>query len=139
MAERWRAVPGYEKCYEVSDQGRVRSLTRRVDNGTPSGMTLKGRNLQQYMKGRRRQYPTVELSRDGRQRGYQVHTLVLEAFVGPRPPGMFGLHRDDDKSNTWLDNLYWGTRADNTEDRKRNGGYSTPAYLARKGRPRGIR
>jgi hypothetical protein len=26
--EEWRAVPGYEGTYEVSDQGRVRSLDR---------------------------------------------------------------------------------------------------------------
>ena len=31
-AEEWRAVPGYEGYYEVSDRGRVRSVGRVVDN-----------------------------------------------------------------------------------------------------------
>ena len=28
MSEMWRAIPGYEGMYEVSDMGRVRSLER---------------------------------------------------------------------------------------------------------------
>jgi hypothetical protein len=31
MIENWRAVVGYEGHYEVSDQGRVRSLDRLVE------------------------------------------------------------------------------------------------------------
>ena len=30
MTENWRDVPGYEGYYQVSDQGHVRSLTRRL-------------------------------------------------------------------------------------------------------------
>lgn len=37
--ENWRAVPGYEGMYEVSDQGRVRSL----DRITPHGRFLTGK------------------------------------------------------------------------------------------------
>lgn len=32
--ETWRAVPGWEGAYEVSDLGRVRSLDRLVTAGT---------------------------------------------------------------------------------------------------------
>lgn len=56
-----------------------------------------------------------------------VHLLVLEAFVGPRPEGLFGLHKDDDRSNNSLSNLYYGTSQQNWADRKRNGRYR-PVY-----------
>jgi hypothetical protein len=51
-----------------------------------------------------------------------VHRLVLEAFVGPCPPGLEGCHRNDDSSDNRLENLYWGTHRQNMADRERNGG-----------------
>lgn len=45
-----------------------------------------------------------------------VHTLVLEAFVGPCPPGMECLHGDGDPANNSLGNLRWGTRLENVRD-----------------------
>jgi len=50
-----------------------------------------------------------------------VHSLVLEAFVEPRPDGMLGLHRDDVKWHNHVSNLYWGSAADNMRDCIRNG------------------
>ena len=55
------------------------------------------------------------------RKSYKVHVLVLDAFVGPRPNGMQGLHRDDDHANNNLSNLYWGTQSQNMADRLRNG------------------
>lgn len=46
-----------------------------------------------------------------------VHTLVLTAFVGPRPQGMECRHFPDrDPSNNRLENLSWGTRQQNVDD-----------------------
>ncbi len=50
----------------------------------------------------------------------RLHHLVLEAFVGPRPPGMEACHNDDDRTNNALCNLRWGTRLENAADRVRN-------------------
>lgn len=50
-----------------------------------------------------------------------VQSLVLEAFVGPRPEGLLALHRNDDCRDNRVENLYWGTRTDNQHDRVRNG------------------
>lgn len=58
--------------------------------------------------------------KDGGQLWRQVHHLVLEAFVGPRPEGMDGLHWDDDNQNNHLGNLRWGTPKENKVDAKRN-------------------
>lgn len=121
--ERWLPVPGYPG-YEVSDQGRVRSLDREVRSrwGTPK--TLKGRILAQVMVGGTDgRYHACTLFRDGNRKQTTVHVLVLETFVGPRPAaGMHGCHRDDDPANNRLKNLYWGTPRQNARDMVNNGG-----------------
>jgi hypothetical protein len=59
----------------------------------------------------------------GRNSGVQVfvHTLVLETFVGPRPPGMIIRHLDGNPRNNRLDNLAYGTHAENSADMVRHG------------------
>ena len=48
--------------------------------------------------------------------------LILETFKGLKPtPKHMCCHRDDDRSNNHIDNLYWGTPKENLEDRTRNG------------------
>jgi hypothetical protein len=56
----------------------------------------------------------------GRQHRY-VHTLVLLAFVGPRPAGQQGRHKDGVPTHNWPDNLCWGTRQENSDDRTAHG------------------
>lgn len=50
-----------------------------------------------------------------------VHSLVLEAFVGPRPAGQLACHGNDDPSDNRKTNLKWGTPLDNAADAIRNG------------------
>jgi hypothetical protein len=120
MTERWLPVVGYEGLYEVSDQGRVQSLDRRQVLGAHSRF-VPGRILRPQVvydsKGRnpRSQFT---LRKDGKSRTFRVHTLVLTAFVGPRPDGMLCRHwPDPDTSNNRLENLSWGTPAENMQDR----------------------
>jgi hypothetical protein len=127
MVERWVSVPGYEGLYEVSDQGRVRSLARN----TTSGKTLA------CIAVRRADGKTtrlaVRLSRDGVKRLYGVHRLVLVAFVGPCPPGMQGRHfPDPDPANNRLENLSWATPLVNQRDRDIHGTHNRGRVYARR-------
>lgn len=54
-------------------------------------------------------------------RNWQVHRLVLLAFVGPCPDGMIGCHADDNPTNNTPGNLRWDLPAGNFADRDRNG------------------
>ena len=107
MTEDLRPVLGFEDRYLISESGYVHSLStnRALATAIESG----------------RPYRYVTLWRDGRQYHRRIHALLLEAFVGPRPAGHFGLHYDDDVTNNALSNLRWGTRAENTLDMIRNG------------------
>ncbi|MFV8317080.1 NUMOD4 motif-containing HNH endonuclease [Mycobacterium sp. 23] len=120
MIENWKPVPEWEKLYEVSDLGNVRSLDRWVRNGG-GGFLYRGRLLQPSVG--KRGYLVVGLS-DGAARtraGVKVHRLVLAAFVGPLPDGMMGLHQNGNKLDNRLTNLRYGTNADNQYDSMRHG------------------
>jgi NUMOD4 motif/HNH endonuclease len=125
--ERWLPVVGYEGFYEVSDLGRVRSLDRLVGNQWGTQTPKAGRVLKPGLRGPRG-YLSVTLCVDHKVKHRLVHQLVLEAFTGPRPGPSTGLNRiegrhlDDDPSNNTPANLAWGTRQENWEDRRRNGG-----------------
>lgn len=117
--EEWRAIPGWEGLYEVSSDGRVRSLPY----STPTRGTQRGRMLKAAPDTRG--YPAVHLCDNGtelrRHRLVRVHILVALAFIGPRQDGMEVRHLDDVKTNNNLDNLAYGTHAENMADSMRNG------------------
>lgn len=111
--ERWKPVTGWEKLYEVSDRGGVRSLPRRGGrNRLYGGITLKPRIGSQG-------YPVVCLSDRDRDTRARVHRLVLEAHVGPPGANEEARHLDADKTNCSLTNLAWGTHAENMRDEVR--------------------
>jgi hypothetical protein len=121
IVERWLPVVGWEGLYEVSDQGRVRSLDREVPNGRGGVLRLKGKELRWRINPHRGGYATVAPCRAGRNSWCYVHLLVLEAFVGPCPDGMQAAHGDGDVMNNALSNLRWATPPDNANDRKLHG------------------
>lgn len=123
LPERWLPVVGYEGLYEVSDLGRVRSLDRILTTHRGHRQMARGRVLQPwtYNKPDRLPYPIVQLCRQGRCKKQHIHRLVLNAFVGPRPEGLYGCHNDGDVSNNALTNLRWDTPSSNCYDTVRHG------------------
>lgn len=122
MSERWLPVVGFEASYEVSDDGRVRSVDRYVKSPIAKIGTrlVRGRLLRPVLC--KNGYHYITLSRAaGDQPKSTVHRLVLEAFVGPSPPSHECCHYDGDKSNNKVTNLRWGTRKENMMDRIRLG------------------
>lgn len=116
MMEEWRPVVGHEGAYEVSSLGRVRSLPRtcsavrklRDGKRKPWSRTVPGRMLATSKTGRYG-YRTVRMG--GKTRA--LHVIMLEAFVGPRPPGLCGMHKDECGWNNVIENLKWGTYIEN--------------------------
>jgi hypothetical protein len=67
-------------------------------------------------------YKAVSLSKDGKQKNYTIHSLVLLTFLGDRPsPKYQAMHLDGDKKNNSLSNLKWGTVRENHLDKKNHG------------------
>ncbi len=103
-AETWRWIPGLEGRYEVSDGGSIRTHVkgpvRKVGYLNANGYVMF------HVKSSRPHF---------------AHRAVLEAFIGPCPPGMMGVHLDGNKTNNRLPNLKWATQTENMSHRIAHG------------------
>lgn len=119
--EVWKALPGWEKFYEVSNLGRVRSLDRVVNYGRHGKTFYRGRILKGIVNSKG--YKVVGLSRRRQIKIRYVHQLVLETFLGPRPRDFDTCHTDGNKTNNKLDNLRYDTVKNNVADSIRHGSF----------------
>lgn len=126
LEEEWRVVPGTNGVILASSLGRIKSTNRTVVKKHSSGAIM-----EQRYKERMHRCPVVNgyrfthYSVGGKKRTVPVHTLVLEAFAGPRPDGMEGCHYDGNSLNNSISNLRWDTHLENNRDRKRIGNYKS--------------
>jgi hypothetical protein len=117
--ECWRDVSDYVGYYRGSSWGRVRSLTRWVRHSDGHIRVQPGRLLHLTPSGDG--YLHVHLHKDGVAHCRGVHRLVLEAFVGPCPPGLECRHLNGKPADNRLENLAWGTDGENQADRITHG------------------
>lgn len=110
--EIWRDIKGYERYYQVSSLGRVRSLDRisTMKNGVKR--RKKGRILKPCFDTKKR-YLQVNLSKNGRCNIYRVHSLVGKAFVDGYFKSAEIDHIDTITTNNNSNNLRWTNRKGN--------------------------
>lgn len=111
-SEQWRAIPGHEGRYEVSDLGNVRSLLH--DEPRPLRLFINPRTGYVFAR-------LSTPSRASRNQTIYVHREVLKAFVGPRPEHQQVCHNDGDRTNNTLSNLRYGTASENRRDAMSHG------------------
>lgn len=120
VAEIWLPVVGWQGLYEVSNLGRVKSLSRSFVNRLGVERTVRGRVLVLAIN-RREGRPQVTLCGSGKQRIEYVHKVVATAFYGPKPDGMVCRHLNGDPADNRAVNLRWGTPKENSQDRVSHG------------------
>lgn len=109
--EIWKDIPNHEGEYQVSDMGRVKSMSRRVRlvaSGTETTRQVGERILRPGKTASG--HVSVAL---GFGNSRLVHQLVLETFVGPRPDRHEVLHMNHIPNDNRLVNLKYGTRSEN--------------------------
>ena len=110
--EQWIDIARWEGYYQISDFGRLKSLKRPF--------VFKDRILRACID--RDGYPFAGLFKNNKRLACpKIHRLVLEAFIGPRPYGMEGRHKDGNKLNNRLDNIEWATHEVNESDKYGHG------------------
>lgn len=112
MEEIFKPIKGFEGAYEVSNLGRVKSLSRMIKTSvTASGVRkMKERILSSPDRGNG--YPFVDLRMDNKKRQASIHTLVAEAFL-PNPNNFPQVnHINGIKSDFRLENLEWNTASE---------------------------
>jgi hypothetical protein len=117
----YREVPDFDG-YEVTRDGRMRSIWAAAGTGV-KGERKRQKEWKYLNPGINcNGYLIVSMRRnDGKRMKVLLHRIVLMTFKGPCPHGMIGCHRDDDKENNNIENLYYGTYVQNNRDAVRNG------------------
>jgi hypothetical protein len=107
LVAEWRTV-AHAPVYEVSDCGDVR--LKGAHRSWGAGYILKGNIIRGY------RWYTLRHA-DGTKHLNSAHSLVLMAFVGPRPsPLHHAAHADSNRANNAVANLRWATLQENMND-----------------------
>jgi hypothetical protein len=100
--ETWKDVSGYEGRYQVSDQGRVRSL-------------LTGKVLSLARPRANMRYMTISLGSRNNRKTFLVHRLVAVCFLA-QPEGSTEVnHKNGNREDNRAENLEWCTRKENVK------------------------
>lgn len=114
MEEIWKAVVGFEGHYEVSNQGKVKRLSRVThDKKRKRSHTWPERLLKPYVPKTRSCYPIVRLCVNNKETDILVHRLVAIAFL-PNPNNYPQVnHINGIKGDNFVENLEWCTNSHN--------------------------
>ena len=101
--EIWRNIKGYEGRYQVSNFGRIRSLSKTIINCRGRMQLLKDKILkpENVFDG----YERVCLCNNGKRQRFRVARLVYETFVEPIPEGLEIDHINGVRTDNHLINL----------------------------------
>ena len=116
--EVWRDVKGYEGLYQVSDQGRVKSLKRKFIDKIGRERYVKECILKSVID--RYGYLLVSLYAGGKQKRHTVHRLVCEAFHENLDNKPQVNHINEIKTDNRASNLEWATARENSNFGTRN-------------------
>ena len=124
--EVWKDIPNYEKLYQVSNLGRVRSLDillyREKTGASNTGGYFKKNGRLVAITDNGNGYKIVSLSRKGRKNFY-VHRLVSICFLENSKNDKEVNHIDGNKSNNNINNLEWCNHKENIQHAYDNGLY----------------
>lgn len=114
--EVWKDINGYEGFYQVSNLGRIKSLSRKVWTGKYLKNIEEKIKSNAYCKG----YDCIHLYKNGEYKQFRINRLVAETFI-PNPNNLPEVnHKDEDKINNKVDNLEWCTSKYNANYGTRN-------------------
>ena len=118
--EIWKPVVGFESIYQVSNHGRVKSLTRVAKSELRSDFIVKERILKHGVNDMGR--AIVVLANGGKNKTRKVHQLVAESFLNHKTCGMKLVidHIDCNPLNNHVSNLRIVTQRQNSSFNKKN-------------------
>lgn len=111
MNENWKAIPGYEGLYEVSDLGNVKALPKiqKVRKGIYANMPERIKKPKALVNG----YIRAGLTLNNKAKHLFIHRLVMFAFHGVPEKNTVVDHINGIKTDNKLSNLRYCTNRQN--------------------------
>ena len=118
--EVWKDIPTFEGLYQVSNFGRVKSLSRKICNH--QGCYISQERLLNPFLCKSRGYPTIRIMNNQIKKSFPVHQLVAICFLNHTPCGhkLVIDHIDNDKLNNKVENLQIISSRQNASKDKKN-------------------
>lgn len=113
--EKWKDINGYVGLYQISSNGRVKSIHPRGGNRNGKGKVRTGKEHYLTPSLSTTGYFKVCLVKNHKKKDEKVHRLVATAFI-PNPENKPNInHKDGNKTNNTVTNLEWCTQAENVK------------------------
>lgn len=110
MKELWKKIPGF-KDYEISSQGRIRSVERKKTYKSGRVVHFKSK-IKRLRKHPKNQFLMTDLiDNKGKRRTVYPHKAVAIAFIKNQHPRKYKIviHKDYDVTNNSMENLEWSS------------------------------
>lgn len=117
MKEIWKDIKGYEKLYQISNIGRVKSLDRILKCRVKNKITHNRKRLGKILKPRinHKGYICYVLCKNGKCKSYIAHRIVAIHFLSNSYNKPEVNHKDGNKQNNKVSNLEWCTTQENVQ------------------------
>lgn len=125
MQEIWKDIDGYEGYYQISNLGRVKSLSRKIYKSNGEFYRTKTEKIK-VPKTTKDGYNAITLSVNCKNKTFSIHSLVANAFiVKPNSKDFLEInHIDANRKNNNVDNLEWVTHKENVAHSVALGNYN---------------
>lgn len=105
MIEKFKPVKGYAGIYEISNLGRVKSISRIIERKDGNTRVTEDRIILPFLT--KCGYHQIVLCKDGVRKKHYIHRLVANAFIENPDKLPIINHKDENKLNNRVDNLEW--------------------------------
>ena len=102
----WKDIIGFEGIYKINEYGDVMKISS-------------GKILSPYINNHG--YKMIDLHKNGKRCRWLIHRLVAIHYVRNPNNCPIVLHKDNNKLNTYYQNLEWGTYSENNSQAIRDG------------------